>query len=309
MTIVEFAMPRRGCLRATPWSPEEFFVDLAAANVRLRVQSIGSGPSLVFLHGVSLTSAVWAPWLNKFAGYRIHLIDLPGHGLSGPVAYQAGMVGNHTVDLLDALFDALGLEDVAVIGHSLGGMFALWHAASKPGRISSLIAIGDPAVAFPGVRVRMPLSPMTVPVLGPAMLKVPLSRPLYRRLLGQGLSPGAAVRAPDELVATLRFAARRPANATTVASLMHAINRFRHPRPASVLSEGELQRISARPLFCWAADDPFLTPAQARPAVAEIASATLQVVPGGHGPWLDAPDACAELVIDHLNATGFAPAS
>ncbi|PKI92855.1 hypothetical protein CW368_00655 [Actinomycetales bacterium SN12] len=287
---------------------EEFFVDLAEAGVRLRVQSIESGPSLVFLHGVSLSSAVWAPWLHEFADYRVLLVDLPGHGLSGPVSYDVRTVRDHSVKLLDALFDALALDEAAVIAHSLGGMFALWHAASRPGRIRSLTAIGDPAVAFPGVRVRMPLSPMTVPILGTAMLRVPLSRTLYRRLLGQGLSPGAAASAPDELVDSLRFAARRPANAATVASLMHAINRFRRPRPASVLSESERRRITAEPLFCWGADDPFLAPAHARPAVAEIRSATLEVVPGGHAPWLDSPGSCAELVTDYLAATGFGSA-
>jgi hypothetical protein len=52
------------------------------------------------------------------------------------------------------------------VGHSLGGMFALWHAAAGPGRIASLVIIGEPAVALPGTAVRMPLSLLTVPVLG-----------------------------------------------------------------------------------------------------------------------------------------------
>lgn len=289
--------------------PDESFLELAAANVQLRVLSLGSGPPLVLLHGVSLASAVWTPWANTLAGYRIHLVDLPGHGLSGPVTYEAGTVRTHSVDLLDELFDALKLEKTAVIGHSLGGMFSLWHVASTSGRIASLIVIGDPAVALPGVCIRMPLSPMTVPILGPTMLRIPLSRPMYRQFLGQGLSPRAAANAPDELIDTLRFAAHRPGNASTVASLMHSINRFRHPRPASVMSRDELDRISVGPLFCWGADDPFLTPDQARPSIETIPSATLRVVPGGHGPWLDSPEACSELVIKHLTNTGFAPAS
>jgi pimeloyl-ACP methyl ester carboxylesterase len=36
--------------------------------------------------------------------------------------------------------------------------------------------------------------------------------------------------------------------------------------------------------------------------------AALHEVPGGHGPWLDDPAACAKLVADHLAATGFARA-
>lgn len=287
--------------------PEVSAVDLATARVRLRVLSLGAGPPLVLLHGITLAGAAWAPWLKELGGYRIHLVELPGHGLSGPVDYRVGMVRDHTLALLDDLFDALGLESVPVIGHSLGGMFALWHAAARPGRIASLVAMGDPAVALPGVRVRMPLSPMTVPVLGPALLRIPMPRPVYRRVLSRGMG-AAAASAPSELLDVLRLAGRRPGNGRTVASLMHAINGFRRPRAESTMTDEELGRISAPTMFCWGDDDPFLTPAQARPSVAKVPGAVLREVPGGHGPWFDDPLGCAQLVLDHLTATGFAPA-
>jgi pimeloyl-ACP methyl ester carboxylesterase len=187
-------------------------------------------------------------------------------------------------------------------------MFSLWYAAARPGRIASLVAIGAPAVALPGVAVRMPLSLMTVPVLGEAMLRTPMPRPLYRTLLGQGLSPAAAAAAPDELLDVLRRAGRRRGNARTVASLMHAINEFRRPRAESVMTDDELGRITAPTMFCIGTADPFLTAAQARPAVARIPGAILHEVPGGHGPWFEDPAGCAALATRHLTATGFAPA-
>jgi pimeloyl-ACP methyl ester carboxylesterase len=145
-----------------------------------------------------------------------------------------------------------------------------------------------------------------VPVLE-AVLRTP-PRLVYRRLLSQGLSPAAAAAMPDELLDVLRLAARRKGNARTVASLMHAIDGFRRPRAASVMTEGELRRITAPTMFCWGTDDPFLAPARARPAIARIPGAVLHEVPGGHGPWLEDPAGCAKLVIGHLAATGF-PAS
>jgi len=117
---------------------------------------------------------VWAPWLADLAGYRALLVELPGQGLSGPVAYRRGAVRDHTLRLMDDLFDALGLATAPVVGHSLGA------------------------------------------------LRSPAPRRVYRRLLGQGLSPAAAAAAPDDLLDVLRLAARRPGNARTVASLMHA---------------------------------------------------------------------------------------
>jgi pimeloyl-[acyl-carrier protein] methyl ester esterase len=289
--------------------PQESFLDLSGARVRVRVLGVGAGPPLVMLHGVSLAAAVWAPWLADLAGYRALLVELPGHGLSGPVAYRPGAVRDHTLRLMDDLFDALGLTTAPVVGHSLGGMFALWYAAARPGRIASLVAIGDPAVALPGATVRMPLSLLTVPALGEAVLRTPMPRRVYRGLLGQGLSPAAAAAAPDDLLDVLRLAGRRNGNARTVASLMHAIDGFRRPRPDSVMTDRELGRISAPAMFCWGTEDPFLTPAQARASIAKIPGAVLHEVPGGHGPWLEDPAGCAKLVTDHFTATGFAPAS
>jgi hypothetical protein len=46
--------------------PDESFIDLATANVRLRVLRVGTGPDLVMFHGVSLAAAVWAPWLSMW---------------------------------------------------------------------------------------------------------------------------------------------------------------------------------------------------------------------------------------------------
>jgi pimeloyl-ACP methyl ester carboxylesterase len=287
--------------------PDESFVELVAAGVRLRVLSVGAGPSIVLLHGVSLAAGVWAPWLPELAGYRAHLVELPGHGMSGPVSYRIGTVREHTLALMDGLLDSLGLASAPVIGHSLGGMFALWYAAARPKRVASLVAIGEPAVALPGATVKFPLSLMTVPLLGEKVLRSPMPRSIYRRLLGQGLSPAAAAAAPDDLVDVLRLASRRKENARTVASLMHAIDHFRHPRADSVMSDDELLQICAPTLFCLGTNDPYLKPAEARPTVAKIRSAELHDVPGGHGPWLDDPAGCAKIVVEHLAATGFAP--
>ena len=37
---------------------------------------------------------------------------------------------DHTLRLMDDLFEALDLTTAPVVGHSLGGMFALWYAAA-----------------------------------------------------------------------------------------------------------------------------------------------------------------------------------
>src|SRR5690348_11226085 len=249
---------------------DEFFLDLAQTGLRVRVLSHGHGPAVVLLHGVSESAAIWAPLFTKLRHFRLLAVDLPGRGLSDPTVFRRGQVREHARQLIEDILDALSLDEVPVIGHSLGGMFALWHVAAGPGRICEVIAIGEPAVALPGVRVRMPLSLLTVRGLGVAVLRSPSPRPVYRRLLAQGMGGDDVAAAPDPLIEALRLSARRPGNARTIASLMHAIDRFRRPRPESVLSTAELAAITTPTIFILGSEDPYLSVERARTSIDQI---------------------------------------
>jgi len=284
---------------------EEFFLELAQTGPRVRVLSHGRGPAVVLLHGVSESAAIWAPLFTRLGHFRLLAVDLPGHGLSDPIAFRRGQVREHARRLVEDILDALGLGQVPVIGHSLGGMFALWHVATGSGRIAEVVAIGEPGPALLGVRVRMPLSLLTVRGLGVAVLRSPSPHRVYRRLLAQGLGSAEVAAAPDPLIEALRLSARRPQNARTVASLMHAIDRFRRPRPESVLTSAELAAITTPTIFILGSDDPYLPVERARTSIDQIEGARLCEMPGGHAPWLVDPDHTAALIAAHSHfATG-----
>jgi pimeloyl-ACP methyl ester carboxylesterase len=279
----------------------ESFLELAQTGLRVRVLSHGRGPAVVLLHGVSESAAIWAPLFPELRQFRLLAVDLPGHGLSDPTVVRRGQVREHARRLIDDILDALGLDEAPVIGHSLGGMYALWHAAGGSDRISAAVAIGEPAVALPGARVRMPLSLLTVRGLGVAVLRSPGPHRVYRRLLARGLGAAEVAAAPDPLIEALRLSARRPENARTVASLMHAIDRFRRPRPESVLTSAELAAITTPTIFIIGSDDPYLSIERARPPIGQIQGATLYEVPGGHAPWLVDTRHAAELIAAHAD--------
>jgi pimeloyl-ACP methyl ester carboxylesterase len=278
---------------------DERIIELAQTGLRVRALSHGSGPPVLLLHGVSLSAAVWAPLFPKLSHLRLLAVDLPGHGLSDPIRFRRGHVREHAGRLIDDIIDALGLDQIPVIGHSLGGMFALWHLAAASRRISGLVAIGQPAVALPGVRVRMPLSLLTVRGLGVTFLRSPTPRSAYRRLLAHGMGRAEIAAAPEPLIEALRLSARRPDNARTVGSLMYAIDRFRRPRPESVLTSTELAAIRAPTMFILGSDDPYLSIKLARASVEQIPRATLYEVPAGHAPWLVDSEHAASLVATH----------
>ena len=201
----------------------------------------GSGSPLVLLHGVSLSAAVWAPLFPALCGHAMLAVDLPGHGLSDPDRARRGQVRQHAQRADRRHLRRAGLDQAPVVGHSLGGMLALWYAAAGTERISGCRDRGAGSRA-PG----RPCTNATVapdsPRPGPRRLAFAQPASRLSTPPRPGSRPGEVAAAPDSLIEALRLSARRPGNARTVSSLMHAIDHFRRPRIESVLTTRELPR-------------------------------------------------------------------
>lgn len=101
--------------------------------------SIGSGPDLVMLHGWGAHSGVWGRFADCLASeFRLHLVDLPGHGRSRD-EYQEASLRSFADEVGDRFPGAHWL------GWSLGGLLALATALRSPGRIDRLVLISASA--------------------------------------------------------------------------------------------------------------------------------------------------------------------
>ncbi len=132
----------------------------------------GSGPAVVFLHGVGSGRAGWrrqvAPVVD--AGWRFLAIDAPGFGTSEMPA--APGFEPHVAGVLKVL-DTLGIDKAVICGHSLGGMTAQEVYAGSPERVSGLVlsatspAFGKPDGEFQREFLRARFEPfeqgMTMP--------------------------------------------------------------------------------------------------------------------------------------------------
>ena len=98
-------------------------------------------PAIVFLHGAGMDHTVWALQSRYFAhrGYSVLALDLPGHGRSEGKALTSI---TDWADWTARLIEAAGLEQAALVGHSMGALIALTTAARHPGKVRALALLG-----------------------------------------------------------------------------------------------------------------------------------------------------------------------
>lgn len=95
-----------------------------------------SGTPVFLIHGFASDSSSWYPLDRHLAkNHPVYRLDLPNHGASPK--RQVGTFANLVREVREA-FDALDLDGVHVIGHSLGGALALALADTRPRKIASL---------------------------------------------------------------------------------------------------------------------------------------------------------------------------
>ena len=88
----------------------------------LHVISRGEGPPILFAHGVTLSSRVWAKQFDSVpaAGFRAIAFDARGHGASN--VGESGHSVDNLADDVRSVLEALDLHDAILVGHSMGGM-------------------------------------------------------------------------------------------------------------------------------------------------------------------------------------------
>jgi pimeloyl-ACP methyl ester carboxylesterase len=242
-------------------------------GVRTVVHTIGSGPTLVFLHGTGTFTGfeMARDWAQR------HTVIIPYHAGFGDSGDADGIdtIEDHVLHYMD-LFDRLALKQFDLAGFSLGGWLAAEFAIRQPQRIRKLLLVA-------------PAGLVVASAPAPGLFEIaPQELPGYL-----AYDPAAALRyfpkGPDPV-----FDARLGREVTGFAKLIRS-----DPQGNPKLAHW-LHRIAIPTLILWGAEDRLRPTAQAQAWKAGLPDARVTLVPAtGHLVFEETP-AAAQHVTDFL---------
>jgi 2-hydroxy-6-oxonona-2,4-dienedioate hydrolase len=264
----------------------EHRVRLPTTGTTVRIQEVGEGPPVLFLHGGPNTGSTWVPLVAHLEGLRCLLVDRPGTGLSAPYPITASNLPRIGARFVPELLDALGIGRAHVVASSFGGHLALRSAAAHPDRFLRMVQMGAPAV-IPGDSL-----PPFMRLLAKASIRrvvnaLPPNERAGRmvlRQIGHGASLDAG-RIPPAFsawyLALQRYTDTMRNDGDMIGNAIPQVEAIR-------LTNDLFANVAVPTLFWWGADDTFGGEAVARHLVEVMPDARLTMVPdAGHLPWLD----------------------
>jgi poly(3-hydroxyoctanoate) depolymerase len=257
-------------------------------GVRLRTSVRGSGPALLLITGLGASLDLAQPFERELTARGVQTIGFDAPGVGRSTAYRRPRRIGGVARTVERMLDALGYDQVDVLGVSLGGAVAQQLTHQAPRRVRRLVL----AATGPGLG-GVPGSPSVLLALAtPRRYYQP---DYYRRVAGR-IYGGEARRDPDALLhgSVARFI-ERPSVWGYVGQL-YAIGGWtslpwlRQLRPPTLVLAGD--------------DDPIVPLVNGRILARCIPRARLRVVPGGgHLFLLERPAEIAAVVAGFLAAS------
>lgn len=269
---------------ASPATIEERWVTLS--HGRTRYLQAGSGPAVLFLHGVGFTDGAetWTTSLGALGrDFTAIAPDMLGWGDGDRL--EAAYSFAYLVDFVREFQDALGLSSTHVVGHSMGGWIASLLAYESPDRVDRLVL-----VASGGTRSR-PLATMT-------RFEPPRSEAdVYAELVGRrGLPEGQATR---DMAAHQYRRVTVPGHVDNYRRILeHMTDPVHRPRYGTTR---RLPYVRSPTLVVWGERDDVNDPEMAELTHELVTGSRLALLDCGHFPPTETPAAFNDLVSGFLH--------
>jgi 2-hydroxy-6-oxonona-2,4-dienedioate hydrolase len=268
----------------------------------VRVQEVGEGPPVLFLHGGPNAGSTWVPLLEHLDGCGACWSTGPGRGCPRPTRSPRRTCPASAPGSSPRLLDGLGITRAHVVASSFGGHLALRSAAADPDRFLRMVQMAAPAL-IPGDTIPPFMRLLARGTVRRLLNALPPNERANRAIFRQ-IGHGKPASTPDRIPQSMLRLVPRPAAVHRHDAQRRRDDRQRHPQVDEIrLTDELLAQVRVPTLFWWGADDTFGGEDVARHLVEVMPDAELTMVPdAGHLPWLDDPRAAAAATTAFLHA-------
>ncbi len=260
---------------------------------RLRCFEAGTGSPIVFLHGLLVNANLWRKVVARLSpDFRCIALDLPLGSHTIPMPEAADLTPHGLADLIADAIEALGLEDVTLVGNDTGGALCQMVVTRRSDRIGRLVLTScdyrdnfpppmfsyfKPAAAIPGA-MKLLMAPMRLraPRRLPFAFGWLVNRPIDRQAEDSYLLAGMVVGGVERDL-------KRVIKGLDKSYTNEAADRLgTFDKPA---------------LIAWSREDRFFKPAHARRLAQELPNARLEWIENARSlSPEDEPGRLAELI-------------
>lgn len=269
----------------------------------LQVLEAGKGDPLVFWHGSGVNALSMLPLIERFTDRRIIAPHRPGYGLSEPISYTKSDLRQRSVRIIEQVLDAYEIDRADMVGNSTGGIWSLWSALDRPDRAGKIALVGATPL-LPGTKPPLPLRLMATPGIATLLGRVmPEPSPKTVRQMMAGMGEGDTIGRHPLLIDVFVAAGSDPvAGAVSRDELSAMLRGLAGFRSGLRFTNDELARIEIPVLLAWGEHDPVGGEAAARQVANLLPNAVVEILEGGHAPWLGEPDRVAKTVRHFLQS-------
>lgn len=274
------------------------YVDTPVLDGPAHVLVAGKGPPVVMVIGGGMVNALWAPLMAHLTGRTLYAVELPGHGLTGPVRYDKETMRSRAMSFLTQVMDGLHVDRASFIGQSIGGLWSTWMALDAPERVSTISYVSCPAAAL-GSSAPLPLRVSTIRRVRALINTIdPPSRKQVQRM---GRMNGEDLSDMPEVSDLFLAYQRIPGCLDTLLDLHRAVVRVRGARPEVELTAEQLSRLRQPVQMIWGDRDPYGSPEIGEQMASAFGHGSVHVFPGGHGVWFKQAEAIGPVINDFLD--------
>lgn len=221
--------------------------------------------------------------MARIDGYRLHAIDLPGYGLTDTTPGFTDHLRSSAVSYLEDVCRSLELEQAAFIANSMGSLWTSWLALDRPKRIKALLHIGCPVIIL-NTSAPLQMRLLSIKILGRLLTYIqPPSRKQVKEL-SKMVNQHPMV---PELISLLLATEQMPHFFPMFLSTLNSLIKLTGNRKKRRLTAEQLSCIQQPVQLFWGKDDPFGSIEIAERVQSALPDARLEIVEGGHTPWLN----------------------